>query len=149
MQSTTSPSAMIFLPNQGKTFSFFGNTFTYKFSGNAQNCRIYELVGTASSATPPLHTHPWDEWFYFLEGEVKFQVGDRVVQATPGYVITLPAGVPHTFKIESPQAKFLVWVSNAAAGRYIEALVAAGRDRELTPEEVMGIGQKHHIRLVN
>lgn len=148
MSSLSSPVATVFQPGQGRTFSFFGNTVTYKFSGNGKNNRIYELVGMASSGIPPLHSHPWDEWFYFLEGEVTFQVGDCIVNATPGYVVTLPAGVPHTFSIKSAQAKFLVWVSNAAAARYIEALVEAGRDRELTPEEVMAIGQAHQIKLV-
>jgi quercetin dioxygenase-like cupin family protein len=145
MQSHT---ATIIPPGQGKTFSFFGNTVTYKHSGAGQNNRIYELVGTSQSHMPPLHAHPWDEWFYFLEGEIEFQAGNRLVLATPGYVVTLPAGVPHTFAIKSPHAKFLVWVSNAAAERYIEALIEAGRDHELSPQEVQAIGQIHHIKLV-
>lgn len=149
MQSISSRNATIFQPHQGKIFSFLGNTVTCKFSGHGEDSRVYEFVGTASSGTPPLHTHPWDEWFYFLEGEVAFQVGNQVVQATPGYVVNLPAGVPHTFQITSPQAKFLVWVSHAAAEQYLEELAEASQAQELTPEDVMAIAQKHHIRPVS
>jgi quercetin dioxygenase-like cupin family protein len=142
----TSRTASIIPPNQGKTFSFFGHTVTYKFSGHGESSRIYELTGMTSRETPPLHTHPWDEWFYFLEGEVTVQVGDRVIQATPGYVVTLPAGVPHTFAISSAHAKFLVWVSNTAAEQFIEELVEAGQEQELTVEQVKEISQKYHVR---
>ncbi|MGB8699277.1 MAG: cupin domain-containing protein, partial [Thermosynechococcaceae cyanobacterium] len=78
MQTIASPMATIIPPHKGKTFSFFGNTVTYKFSESGQS-RIYELSGTANSGVPPLHTHPWDEWFYFLEGEVKFRVGSQTI----------------------------------------------------------------------
>ncbi len=142
----TSRTATVIPPGQGKTFLFFGNTVTYKFDSDDKESRVYEVVSTASSGVPPLHTHPWDEWFYFLEGEVIFQAGDCVIQATPGYVVTLPAGVPHTFTVKSPQAKFLIRVSNAAAERYIEEMAEAGREQELTQEQVKAIAQKHHIR---
>ncbi len=146
--NTKSRSATIFKPNQGDTFSLLGNTITCKFDRHVQGARIYELVGTATSGVPPLHTHPWDKWFYFLEGDVAFQVADQVVQATPGDVIHLPAGVAHTFRVKSPQAKFLVGVSNAAAEQYLKELAEAAQQQELTPAEMMAIAQKHHIRPV-
>jgi quercetin dioxygenase-like cupin family protein len=148
MQST-SRSATIFQPNQGKTLFLLGNTVTYKFDDQVQGTKLYEFVGTATSECPPLHTRPWHEWFYFLEGEVAFQVGKRVVQATPGSVIHLPAGVARTFRIKSPQAKFLVGVSNAAAEGYLKDLAEAAQKRELTLPELMAISQNHGIRFVN
>jgi mannose-6-phosphate isomerase-like protein (cupin superfamily) len=149
MQSTSSHSATIFKPNQGNTFFFLGNTVTCKFDCHIQGSRIYEFVGTAASECPPLHTHPWNEWFYFLDGEVAFQVGKRLVQATPGSVIHLPAGAAHTFRIKSPQAKFLVGVSNAAAEGYLKDLAEAAQKRELTLPELIAISQSHGIRFVN
>lgn len=138
--------ARILAPHQSPTFSFLGNTITCKFNCDRQGGIIYEFLGTAESGVPPLHSHPWDEAFYFLEGEVDFQVNDQVVQATPGYFINLPAGVAHAFRVTSPQAKFLVLVSSAAAERYLIDLAQAAQQRSLTPEEVMAIAEKHHIR---
>lgn len=140
--------ATIIKPNQGKTFSFLGNTITCKFNRNSQGERIYEFLATASSGVPPLHSHPWDESFYFLEGEVAFQVETETIEATSGCYVNLPAGVAHTFQVRSPQAKFLVWVSNAAAETYINELAQAAQDPAFTLEAVNAIAQKHHIQFV-
>ena len=140
--------ATVFKPNQDKTFSLLGNTITCKFNSNAEGGRIYEFLALASSGVPPLHSHPWDESFYFLEGEVTLQVETQTVQATPGYFVNLPAGVAYTFQVRSPQAKFLVWVSNAAAETYINELAQAAQERSLTLEAVNAIAQKHNIQFV-
>ncbi len=146
MQSITTPSATIWAPERGKTFSFLGNTVTCKFDRDGEGSRFYELLSPAGAGVPPLHTHPWDEWFYVLEGEIEMHLGDLVVQATPGYAANLPAGVAHTFESKSLQARLLVWVSHAAADLYLEELSQASQERQLTPEQVMAIAQKHQIR---
>ena len=53
-------------------------------------------VGTG----PPLHSHPWDECFFVLKGEVEFSFTDRTVKALPGTMFHLPAGTPHGFTIK-------------------------------------------------
>ena len=53
-----------------------------------------------SMAGPPLHSHPWDECFFVLSGEVEFSFVERTVQALPGTVFHLPAGTPHGFMIK-------------------------------------------------
>ena len=49
---------------------------------------------------PPLHSHPWDECFFVLKGEVEFCFTDRTVKALPGTMFHLPAGTPHGFTIK-------------------------------------------------
>ncbi len=47
---------------------------------------------------PPLHLHnEQEEWFYVMEGEVLFQVGDKRLQLKPGDSVLAPRKVPHTF----------------------------------------------------
>jgi mannose-6-phosphate isomerase-like protein (cupin superfamily) len=47
---------------------------------------------------PPLHLHlNQEEWFYVMEGEVAFQIGDQRLQLHPGESILAPRRVPHTF----------------------------------------------------
>ena len=47
---------------------------------------------------PPLHLHPYqEEWFYVVEGEVAFQVGDARKHLRSGDSILGPRNVPHTF----------------------------------------------------
>ena len=62
----------------------------------------YEVTmqkGNAGSG-PPLHSHPWDECFFVLSGEVEFNIDRRQVQAMPGTMFHLPAGTPHGFTIK-------------------------------------------------
>lgn len=47
---------------------------------------------------PPVHFHlHQDEWFYVMEGEVLFQVGDKRVKLGAGESVLGPRGVPHGF----------------------------------------------------
>lgn len=47
---------------------------------------------------PPLHYHiAQEEYFYVLEGEVVFQVGDVRRRLTAGESVVGPRGVPHAF----------------------------------------------------
>ena len=47
---------------------------------------------------PPLHLHlNQEEWFYVMEGEVAFQVGEQRVHLHPGESVLAPRRVPHTF----------------------------------------------------
>jgi mannose-6-phosphate isomerase-like protein (cupin superfamily) len=89
-------------------------------------------------AAPPLHSHPQDETFYVLEGDVTAWVlepepaADR--SSPPGWVETharhcgvgaaalAPAGVPHTFRVESDTARLLFVSTPAGIDDYIRAL---------------------------
>ena len=47
---------------------------------------------------PPLHLHySQEEWFYLMEGQVVFQVGEQRLQLHPGESVLAPRRVPHTF----------------------------------------------------
>lgn len=147
MQSIDLKHATMFQPNQGKTLEFLGNIATCKFNSDDRGWQFYELVATAGHPVP-LHRHPWDEISYLLEGEVDLQIGDQIVRATPGYFINLPAGVAHAFNVRSPQAKFLVGVSNAIAADFMADMAQAEQAQQLTPERVLAIAQKHHLQVV-
>jgi quercetin dioxygenase-like cupin family protein len=56
----------------------------------------------------PLHVHDEDEIFHLLEGEMLLRVGgaDRTVKA--GETLLAPAGIPHTYRVLSEEAAWLV-----------------------------------------
>jgi len=57
----------------------------------------------------PWHVHPdEDEWFFLLDGEVTFYVGDTRLSLTAGSFAFGPKGVPHTFFAEAGGARALV-----------------------------------------
>src|SRR6478672_10007973 len=66
---------------------------------------------------PPLHLHlQQEEYFYVIEGEVNFQIGDSRQRLKPGDSILGPRGVPHTF---APTGE--------SAGRLLIAFTPAGK----------------------
>jgi quercetin dioxygenase-like cupin family protein len=74
----------------------------------------------------PLHTHHHeDEYSYVLEGRFGVQLGDEVLEAGPGDLLSKPRGVPHAF-----------WNAGDTPGRLLELISPAGFEhyfRELAP----------------
>ena len=98
----------------------------------------------------PLHTHAdEDEISYVLEGEVGVQIGDRVLQATPGTLVFKPRGVPHAFwnAGETP-ARLLEMISPAGFERYFEAAAALVASGPPDPERVAELARQRVSRCV-
>ena len=72
---------------------------------------------------PPLHIHDReDETFYVLEGEIAVWVGGQVHHLKPGDSVFLPRGVPHTFRVKSPVARGLNFMTPAGFEEYFQTL---------------------------
>lgn len=109
--------------------------------------------------SPPTHVHRnEDEVFHVLEGAVRVRVGARETLALAGDTLVGPKGVPHSYRVESPEgARVLVMTVGPdfegmvrAFGRPAEA---EGRPAavEVTPEMAEALAQvclKHNIELV-
>ena len=96
--------------NEGEAFWLLGMLETVKISGEdtGGGYGLLELVVPAGVG-PPWHVHhEEDEWFYVLEGEVTVWVADTKLSLKAGSFAFGPKGVPHTFYVESGQARFLV-----------------------------------------
>jgi mannose-6-phosphate isomerase-like protein (cupin superfamily) len=64
----------------------------------------------------PLHTHSReDEFGFVLEGRIGVLIGDRVLEAGPGDLVSKPRGVPHAF-----------WNATDAPARIVELIVPGG-----------------------
>lgn len=74
---------------------------------------LIEMVGRKGNVPPPHIHHREDEVFYLLEGELTVSVGDRIIKAAPGTMVFLPRNVPHSFTIDSEQARMLVLLTPA------------------------------------
>jgi quercetin dioxygenase-like cupin family protein len=89
------------------TYQYAGGTISILLSGSETGgtLAVWESVQRAGSE-PPLHVHyDADETFLVMEGEMRFMVGEQVLDAPAGSVVFGPRGVPHAFKIKSPQAR--------------------------------------------
>lgn len=137
----------ILSPGQGESYQMLSHTFTTKVSVNDTNGNwlMYEAADTSENGAP-LHTHPWEETFYILEGELEVQVGKKTVLATAGSSIYFPENIAHGFKICSPTARLLVILPGFAEAFYREV---GEKITTLPPdlETFQAVCAKHNVRL--
>jgi quercetin dioxygenase-like cupin family protein len=68
---------------------------------------LMEFVGVQDKVTP-VHIHPGvDETFYVLDGEILLDLSGERRSLSTGGVAVMPRGVPHAFKVVSPEARLL------------------------------------------
>jgi len=97
-------------------------------------------------AAPPLHSHPQDETFYVLEGEISAWIVERELADDPGTwvercaqrhgaggVVFAPGGTPHTFRVESDTAKMLFLSTPAGIEELVRGLAEPARWPWLQP----------------
>ena len=109
--------------------------------------------------SPPLHVHrDEDEVFHVLEGELRFRVGEDERRAGPGETLLAPQGVPHTYRVESATARWLVTTTRGKFERFVRSISRPAERDGLpevapvpTPEQVEALGAAsslHGIELV-
>ena len=100
----------------GKSYKMKGitsNNLDIKISGTdtENDLAVFEQTGFNKNGGPPMHIHLFqDEWFYVLEGEYLFQVGDDKYQMKPGDTIFLPRNVQHAYLQLTEKGKMIVSV---------------------------------------
>lgn len=112
----------------------------------------------ARGDSPPLHVHRTeDELFHVLEGELRLRVGEADLRLTAGEAAVAPRGVPHTYRVESPQARWLVTTAGGDFERFVRALSRPAEADGLppqappSPEEVdrlVTVAARHRIMIV-
>lgn len=95
----------------GHPHSLGFSTLAFKVS-TAQtggNLFVIEHTNLAPGTGPALHLHySQEEWFYVMEGDVVFQVGDRRVPLRTGESVLAPRRIPHTFSAVGSPAHLLI-----------------------------------------
>lgn len=70
---------------------------------------VFEQTGFTPKGGPPLHIHLYqDEFFYVIDGEYQFLVGDERHRLKKGDTIFLPKNIPHAFIQLTEKAKVIV-----------------------------------------
>lgn len=118
---------------------FLGTLVRSKLSGADTGGRLALWEGVLPrGAAPPLHTHPQDETFCVLDGELTVWVveperaddrnGDtgwlatRARACAPGAAVFAPGGTPHTFRVESDTARVLFLSTPSGIEEFVQAL---------------------------
>lgn len=124
-----------------------GEHVTVLASGEATaGYEIFLQRGPAGSGPPP-HSHPWDESFFVLRGEIDFGVGAESTTAAPGTLVHLPAGTVHWFRFGAGGAEMLSLTSRLGASQMFAAMA-----RSLDPQRpdlaaLAAVGAPHGLKL--
>jgi mannose-6-phosphate isomerase-like protein (cupin superfamily) len=71
---------------------------SYEFVGEAQGAPFSAYIVKAEPGKgPPLHTHPYVEVAFTLEGCATITVGDEQREVKAGGIVVIPAGASHRF----------------------------------------------------
>jgi quercetin dioxygenase-like cupin family protein len=145
--------------DEGEAIWFFGELDTVLAPGERTGERLAVVEHEARRGhAPPWHRQPGDdETFYVLDGEITFWAGDREVpltRATPGALVFVPRGTPHSFRVESPTARWLTISTAAGHERFYRAGGDAAGARTLPPEaapdipRVEAAGRQYGVELL-
>ena len=77
------------LPSFGMSYEFVGETHGAPISAY--------IVNAKPGQGPPLHTHPYVEVIFILEGSATVMLGEEQREAKAGSIVVVPADTPHRF----------------------------------------------------
>ncbi|CAN5569209.1 cupin domain-containing protein [soil metagenome] len=71
---------------------------SHEFVGAKQGTPFSAYIVTAQPGQgPPLHTHPYVEAAFTIEGMATITVGEETRTVTAGAIVVIPANTPHRF----------------------------------------------------
>lgn len=97
-------------PDEGEALWFEGGLGLIKASAQQTEGRFAAIeFRVPKGFAAPLHKHGNDdEFFLILSGEVRVQLGEDIIEGVAGSLVYGPRGVPHSFHIDSPEARLLL-----------------------------------------
>jgi quercetin dioxygenase-like cupin family protein len=136
--STSTAAPVVQAPGAGDARWFLGalNTIKSTAETTAGAVAVIECIAPAGHGSPLHVHHREDEWFYVLEGALRFQVGGEVIDAPAGSFVFGPRDVPHTFEVVSPEARFLLVAEPAGFEGFLRELSAPALAPTLPPAGV-------------
>lgn len=128
-----------------------GDTFYTKVSTKDTDGDMFVFESTRRvNGGPPLHYHyTQDEWFYILEGEFLFKIGDETFTLKAGGSAYGPRMIPHAFaKTNDGIARMLITFQPAGKMELHFKEVSEGLYKKLSDAEKHKIRQEHGFEVV-
>lgn len=71
---------------------------SHDFVGEAHGAPVSAYIVNAQPGQgPPLHTHPYVEIAFTIEGTARITIGEEEREVTAGGIVVIPANTPHRF----------------------------------------------------
>jgi quercetin dioxygenase-like cupin family protein len=134
--------------NRPRSLNVVGEHVTVLASKEATNSyEVFFQEGPEGSGPPP-HSHPWDETFYVIRGDIDFGADGKSMTAGPGTLVHLPAETVHWFRFGKGGGEML---SMAGEGSWASTLFTE-IDAEIPPgppdaEKLQKIATRNGVRV--
>jgi quercetin dioxygenase-like cupin family protein len=124
-----------------------GEHVTVLASGEATGGYEIFLQRGPEGSGPPPHSHPWDESFFVIKGQIDFGIGAESTTASPGTLVHLPAGSTHWFRFGRGGGEMLSMTSRLGASKMF-----ADMAREVAPvnpdlQQLAEVGARHGLKV--
>jgi quercetin dioxygenase-like cupin family protein len=130
-----------------ETLNMVGEQFTVLAAGEETGSYEVFVQVIPPGAGPPLHSHPWDEAFYVLNGEVNFTTGEENLCAPAGTFVHFPADRPHAFSSRSGTSTVLSFTSRPGAAAFFREGNRVNAEFPGDLEKLFAVPARHGVRL--
>lgn len=130
---------------EGRTLRVVGETLEVLQAG--ESFEVFELTGTLDAGPPP-HAHAWIESYYGLVGETAVDVDGVVTLLGHGDFVSIPAGVVHSYRTLTSDARFLVMTGGHRASAFfadVDANVPPGEPNPATLPLLVDVAKRNGL----
>jgi quercetin dioxygenase-like cupin family protein len=121
---------MVLAPeDRPRSLNVVGEQVTVLASGDQTGSFEIFFQSGPEDVGPPPHSHPWDEAFYVLRGEIHFLLDGVERTAGPGATVFVPGGTVHCFQLGAGGAEALSITSRSGAAEMFTEF-----DAEISPD---------------
>ena len=133
--------------NYQATLDIVGEHVTVLASGEAtEGYEIFLQRGPEGSGPPP-HTHPWDESFFVIKGQIDFGIGPESTTASPGTLVHLPAGTVHWFRFGPGGGEMVSMTSRLGASKMFADIAREVEPANPDLEKLAEVGGRHGLKV--
>lgn len=132
-------------PNE--TLNMLGEQFTVLAAGEETSSYEVFVQIVPPGSGPPLHSHPWHEAFYVLDGELDFSTGEQNLRAPIGTFVHFPAGSANSFASRGGTATILSLTSRPGAAAHFRESHRVNSEFPGDFEKLVAVAGRHGLRL--
>jgi quercetin dioxygenase-like cupin family protein len=144
-------SVRIIRPGEGRrgTLGGFGVRFLVPGGDSQGGFALVEHPLAPRALAAPLHRHSReDEFSYITRGRIGLLLGQQVIEAGPGDLISKPRRQWHTFwNAGDESASLLEIISPAGFERYFEELIDLFPTGEPEPDKILPVAQRYGLEI--
>ena len=141
------PQAFTITPDDyPRALNVLGIQITVLAANSATGSYEVTLQQGDEGAGPPPHSHPWDESFFVIRGNVEFSCAGKTVTARVGSLVHVPARTVHAFRFAKGGAAMIEFTG--AGGGATKMFTQLAQEVPPGPPDIsklVGILQNHRV----